>query len=123
MKGHGSSKSSELNGAFCRHTDSVQNNANTTICSFFQIERNHVINAHSSSPLSSSASPAAAAAFLAGFFFLLLVLALTSLASGCLRISRISSSVIFLSDLSVDKSGVGGPASFWIPFLVMATYH
>jgi hypothetical protein len=73
-----------------------------------------------SSSLLSSSSPAAAA-FLAGFFFFLfLFLGLLSLASGCSRILRISSSVIFLSLLILLRSGAGGAAIFWRPFLVMA---
>jgi hypothetical protein len=75
---------------------------------------------HSSS-LSSSSSSVAAAAFLAGFFFFLfLFLGLASFDRGCSRILRISSSVIFLSVLNLDRSGAGGAASFCIPFLVMA---
>lgn len=71
---------------------------------------------YSSSLLSSSS---AAAAFLAGFFFLLAFF-FTSFASGCSRILRISSSVIFLSLLILDRSSAGGAAIFCRPFLVIA---
>src|SRR5579859_815082 len=71
-----------------------------------------------SSSLSSSSSPAAAA-FLAGFFFFLFF-GLLSFARGRFKISRTSSSVIFLSVLNLDKSGLGGAASFCRPFFVIA---
>lgn len=74
-----------------------------------------------SSSLLSSSSSSSADAFLAGFFFfLVLFLGLVSLARGSSRILRTSSSVIFLSVLNCDRSGVGGAASFCRPFLVMA---
>lgn len=74
---------------------------------------------HSSSLLSSSSS--FTAAFLAVFFFFLF-LGFASLANGCCRISSTSSSVIFLSVLNLDRSGVGGPANLWRPFFVIAGY-
>lgn len=73
-----------------------------------------------SSSLSSSASPAAA--FLAGFFFFLFLflLLVVFLDRGCSRILRISSSSIFLSDLTLLRSRAGGAPSLVMPFLVMA---
>lgn len=76
---------------------------------------------YSSSELSSSVAPPAAAAFLAGFFFFLfLLLEPVFLASGCSRILRISSSVIFLSVLHFATSRVRGALRRVRPFLVMA---
>lgn len=72
---------------------------------------------------SSSSSLAAAAAFLAGFFFFLFLLLPVFLDSGCSRILRISSSVIFLSVWYLLRSRAGGPPSLVIPFLVMAATH
>ena len=76
---------------------------------------------HSSSLESSSSS---SATFLAGFFFffLFLPLAPVDLATGCSRICRISSSVIFFSDLYCSKSGAGGALRRTIPFFVMANF-
>ena len=72
---------------------------------------------YSSSLLSSSS----ASDFLADFFFfLLLLLGFVSLARGCSKIFRTSSSVIFLSVLYSVKSRAGGAASRWRPFLVIA---
>jgi hypothetical protein len=75
---------------------------------------------HSSSLLSSSSSSSSAffAAFF--FFFLFLLFELEALDMGCSRICRISSSVIFLSVLYLDRSGDGGAASRVMPFLVIA---
>lgn len=70
--------------------------------------------------LYSSSSLSSSPAFFAAGFFFFLFLDLVSFASGCFKISRISSSVIFLSDLYLDGSKAGGAASFWRPFLVMA---
>ena len=74
---------------------------------------------HSSSLESSSSS---SATFLAGFFFFFLFLpfAPVDLATGCSRIRRTSSSVIFFSDLYCSKSGGGGALRRTIPFFVMA---
>jgi hypothetical protein len=57
-------------------------------------------------------------ALVAVFFFLFLFF--DSLAMGCSRILRISSSVIFLSVLNLVRSGVGGALRRVIPFLVTA---
>lgn len=79
--------------------------------------------AYSSSLLSSSSSSSAAAsAFLVGFFFFLRFFFLSDvgLPSGCSRILRTSSSVIVLSVLNLERSGVGGAARRVSPFLVMA---
>lgn len=54
------------------------------------------------------------------FFFLFLPLEPVDLANGCSRIFKISSSSIFLSDLNLERSRVGGAASLVIPFFVMA---
>lgn len=71
--------------------------------------------------LSESSESPPAAAFLAGFFFLPLLFFLpVFLARGCSRIFRTSSSVIFLSDWTLDRSRAGGPPSLVMPFLVMA---
>jgi len=59
------------------------------------------------------------ACLVAVFFFLFLFF--DSLARGCSRILRISSSVIFLSVLNLVRSGVGGALKRVIPFLVTAT--
>ena len=73
---------------------------------------------------SSSESWAAAAAFLAGFFFFLLLLFFpVFLDSGCSKIFRISSSVIFLSELTLPRSKAGAAASLVMPFLVMAVFE
>jgi hypothetical protein len=84
--------------------------------------------AHSSSESSSSLSSSSSsstclvgAAFLVFFFFFLFFdLALLGFARGSSRILRISSSVIFLSVFSLSRSGFGGAANRWRPFLVMA---
>jgi len=80
--------------------------------------------AYSSSSSSSSDSWASAvvSAFLAGFFFffLFLGLELAGFASGCSRIFKTSSSVIFLSVLNDSSFGAGGPLILETPFLVMA---
>src|ERR1700759_3967515 len=68
---------------------------------------------HSSSLLSSSPD------FFAAFFFFFLFLP-EFLESGCSRIFKISSSVIFLSDLYCAGSTVGGAAKRVNPFLVIA---
>jgi hypothetical protein len=79
----------------------------------------------SSSSLSSSSSSSAClvgVAFLVFFFFFLFFdLALLGFARGNSRILRISSSVIFLSVFNLSRSGFGGAANRWRPFLVMAT--
>jgi hypothetical protein len=65
--------------------------------------------AYSSSPLSSSSAAASpAAAFLAGFFFFFLFFLVEAFPMGCSRILRISSSSIFLSDLTFSRSRAGG---------------
>ena len=63
-------------------------------------------------------------AFLAAFFLLFLFfLEPVDLDRGRSRILRISSSSIFLSDLTLVKSGAAGAVSLVIPFLVIATYR
>lgn len=54
------------------------------------------------------------------FFFLFFPLAPVDRARGFSRISRISSSVIFLSDRTLSRSRGGGAASFVRPFFVIA---
>lgn len=82
-----------------------------------------VPNYSSSLSSSSSSSSSAAAAFFAGFFFFFLFLLFdpVDFDSGCSRIFKISSSSIFLSDLTASKSRAGGAANRVMPFLVIAT--
>lgn len=77
---------------------------------------------HSSS-LSSSESLSSLAAFLVAFFFFLFLDLPAFLDNGCSRILRISSSLIFLSDLTLLKSSGGGPPSLVMPFFVMAAHR
>lgn len=76
---------------------------------------------HSSSLESSSSS---SVTFLAGFFFFFLFFpfAPVDLATGCSRIFKISSSVIFFSVLYCSKFGAGGALKRTIPFFVMASF-
>ena len=76
---------------------------------------------HSSSLESSSSS---SVAFLVGFFFFFLFLPFAPVdrATGCSRIFRISSSVIFFSVLYCSKLGAGGALKRTIPFFVMAGF-
>lgn len=89
---------------------------------------NRMMITHHSSSLessSSSSSSAAAAAFFAGFFFFFLFLffAPVDFEIGCSRIFKISSSSIFLSDLTASKSNGGGAANRVMPFFVTALHR
>lgn len=73
---------------------------------------------------SSLSSSLSSSSFLATFFFFFLFFfAPVDLDRGCSRIFRISSSSIFLSDLTFARSRAGGAASLVKPFLVIAAAY